>query len=371
MDAYLEVFFEKCYNVSKSGIFYVNEDNKEKGIVTLLKTDKNARIMFLGHFYHLKKECYKETILELLKYDTSLSRNADFAYEILKYDIELLEYFPRIQNHTKIQLVQLAKNPEKIQQYKKWQTLKKSILAVKFNPIVYRYLNESWKNNEEIIRIALTHTIFYPELIQDKKYGIFFDLSKSHQKDKKIIKIALNYNPSLFKALDSQSRKDSELITIALRKGFHENNVSSFYELQNIIPYIHPMFYTEIKNIIYLMRGFENNILEAKLYTDCTILIFSKFLKLSSKSNKMVNDFFESSNIKNRFEVLVKKHIKKLYNDDINPTGIEWDINNFFSETFDLLSIKFERYMLLNKIENELSNKKIPSFNLIEKKTKL
>lgn len=327
----------------------------QKEIIGLLKKDKNYQVGLLYHCYNKNRFGYYKTINSLIEFDISLSKCVEFAFEAIKYDAELIELFPQINTHPRLKLAVLAKSPKSFQQYQDWQNERKAILAIQFNSLVYRYLPENLKKNEKVIISALSQHIFYPELDKDEKYGIFFDLPTEYQQNKKIIKCAVKHYPAIFNKLPSQYRKDDEIVLAVLKKGFYEKDVSAFYHLQEVVPYVEKEFYQSVENIQWMMKGFEKNVENASMYTDCTILIFCSFMRASSKIHQNLKEFFEQMNIKERFENMLKKHQFKLYSDDLNPTGVEPEANEFFEEIFPNLSKNFEHFILMNQLKKDLS----------------
>lgn len=350
----LELFFKSCDDFILGVSCGMLRKTKAE-TVELLKKDKNYQVGLLHHFNHYYFPHFKKGLEQLIQKYKKLSTNVEFAFEVLKYDYSLIEEFASIANHPKIKLAALGKYPEKIKEYSDWDTEKKLIYAIKFNPIVYRYLTEQFKNNEKIIKILLSTTILHPQKETDTQIGMFFDIPQQYQENKNLIKLALKSYPRLLSHLPLSNREDHELIMIALKQGFYEKDMNAFYNLQNIIPYVDSKFFKEMNNIKWLMKGFQYNVEEATLNTDCAMLVFCHFMRESSKYIKEVKEFFETMGIIEKFENMLAKHRFKLYSDDIVPTGIEPEANRFFEEIFPKLSNKFEQYLLYRTLNNELS----------------
>lgn len=323
--------------------------------IELLKKDKNYQVGLLHHFNHYHNSHFKKGLEELIQKYKKLSTNVEFAFEVLKYDYSFINLFSSIAHHPKIKLAVLGKYPEKIQNYTDWNSEKKLVYAIKFNPIVYRYLNEEFQHNENIIKTLLSTTVLYPQKETDTQIGLFFDLPSVYQNNKNMIKIAIKNYPGLLKYLPTEYRQDHDLIMIALKQGFYEKDMNAFYNLQNIIPYIDTSFFTKMDHIKWLMKGFQNNIEEATMYTDCAMLVFCHFMRESSKYLIEIKNFFEEMGIIEKFENMLAKHQFKLYSADVVPTGIEPEANRFFEEIFPKLSNKFEQYLLYRTLDNELS----------------
>lgn len=332
---------------------YLLKDIKNEDVIEVIKTNKDVQNYLLSAYSFISPLSYPLAIKELLEYDNSFLYNVKFVIEALKYDINLLDCFSHYKDNEQVQLIQMRHYPELILTFPHWLKEKNAIKAVRYNPLVYKFLPEELKNNKKIIKNALSSPLLY----SIKQSTMFFDIPTDYQEQYLYLKIALGNTPKLYQNLPIHQKNNARVIKLLLKHCFYAKDNCSYYDLQHILPFVEEAYFKKIDNIIWLAQAFEDTVKANDIYYECTMISFYTFLNNSINQNKIAKKFFTLHGLDKSFNTILSNYHERLYKKDLFPTGLEIEIKEFFNNNFTNLAKSLKSFILLNKIEKKVKKK--------------
>lgn len=346
-----------------SNIKWDNANIKE----SLLKTFKDSwssNILISNLLSNITES--HDILKDIINFLPQLKDDINFISYLVKCDSNFINLFPTYTNNKTVKLSILANFPEKIADDISWHKVCKIKDCVAYNPLVYRYLPFSFKSNSAIIKTALKNTVLYKKNDEDLKYGVFFDLSQEQQDNKANILLALKSYPSIYHLLPLTKKNDLDITIAACKSIFYDIDGCYYSKSVYVIPYLADNFFTDVKNIIWVLSAFEDNIENIKQNIDVTMSCFNTFINKACSFNESFNKFSRTNNLQAYFNELLEKHKHKIYTDNLNPTGVEQDAIDFFSINLKGINKNFSNFMLYQKLDN-----KLPLCKDIKKTTKI
>lgn len=328
--------------------------NIEDSLLRLLKDSLHCVVLLnalLGRNNSIED---KDIIQDLINFLPPLKNELNFISLLVKYNESFANLFPVYKDSKIVKLSVLTNMPEKISEYTTWQKPSTIKDCVAHNPLVYRYLNLNFKSNSLIIKTALKNTVVYEKNEGDIKYGVFFDLPQEAQNNKHNILLALKSYPAIYHLLDSRQKEDVDIVIAACKSIFYDVDGCYYSKSNDVIPYISDNFFKDVNNIIWVLKAFADNLENIKQNVDLTMSCFNTFLNKACSLNMSFNIFSKTHNLQSYFNDLLESHRSKIYNDNLNPTGLEHDAIKFFSLNLKGINKSFNNFLLYQKLDEKL-----------------